>query len=90
MRFFNLLLCVGMAVASGSPQRHAYRDVSGNSISLAPKATSTASASQQPDFTFDELYDLQKEFLDNFISPNNTIQVGSLLPCDGRCKSCSG
>ena len=31
-------------------------------------------------FTFDELFTLQKKFLDNFITPNNTIQVRSSTP----------
>ena len=47
--------------------------------SLGAQATSNNSIAQddnkQKNFTFNELFTLQKRFLDNFISPNNDIQV---------------
>jgi len=66
---------VGLALASSPSQEHAYHDIAGRSIAVPPKAASTAMPSQQPDFTFDELYSLQRKFLDNFIYPNNAMQV---------------
>ena len=79
------ILCACSALAYNLPpgHDHNYRDVSGNSLSLAPKAISTASPSQQPNFTLDELYDLQKNFLDNFVYPKNAKQVLS-PPAQGQ------
>ena len=70
------LLYVGSALAYNlRPGHHANPDVSGNSLSPAPKARSAVSPSQQPNFTSDELYALQKKFLDNFVYPENAKQV---------------
>lgn len=73
-------LCAGYALASNLAPGYnlAYRDVSGNSLSLAPTATSTASPSQQPNFTVDQLYALQKKLLDNFIYPANAKQARAI------------
>ncbi|KAL8825588.1 MAG: hypothetical protein Q9191_004321 [Dirinaria sp. TL-2023a] len=74
------LLCAGYALAYNLAPGHnlAYRDVSGNTLSLAPTATSTPSPSQQPNFTVDELYALQKKLLDNFIYPANAKQARAI------------
>jgi len=71
-----LLRGLELALALSSLQEHVYHNVAGRSITVPPKAASTAILLQQPDFTFDELYNLQRKFLDSFIYPNNAMQVG--------------
>jgi len=76
MLLLNLLLWgLRFALASSPSQEHSYNDIAGRSIAAPPKAASTATPLQQPNFTFDQLYGLQRKFLDNFIYPNNANQV---------------
>ena len=44
---------------------------------VSGKTLVTRNDNDEKNFTFDELFTLQKKFLDNFISPNNVIQVRS-------------
>ena len=37
----------------------------------------TRAIKKAKDFTFDQLYDMTLKFLDNFMSPNNSIQVSA-------------
>lgn len=71
MLLTNLLICSGLAAASTLHGRSDDNAIHGIS-------RSNTSVSQQPNFTFDELYDLQKQFLDHFISPANAVEVQSL------------
>ncbi|KAF6235553.1 hypothetical protein HO173_006236 [Letharia columbiana] len=43
-----------------------------------PKTLITRSDDNEKNYTHDELFTLQKKFLDNFIAPNNTIQAKSI------------
>lgn len=43
------------------------------------KTLITRDDTKEKNFTFDELFTLQKGFLDNFISPNNVAQVRSFI-----------
>jgi len=76
MLLLNLLLWgLRFALASRPSQEHAYPDTVGRSIAVSLIATTTTPP-QRPDFTFEQLYGLQRKFLDNFIYPNNANQVG--------------
>lgn len=77
MLLLNLLLWGAcFALASSPSHQHAYHDTARKNITGPAKAASTATPSQQPNFAFDQLFSLQKKFLDNFIYPNNAKQVG--------------
>ena len=45
---------------------------------LSPQNTTSTNSSSQPCFTFDELYNFQKKFLDNFISPADQVQAKAI------------
>ena len=57
---------LGETLASKAPR---FRANQAGHASLIPRQDAV------PTFTFDELFQLQKKFLDNFISPENAIQV---------------
>lgn len=44
------------------------------------KTLITRNDNDEKDFTHDELFTLQKKFLDNFVAPNNAIQVSCSAP----------
>lgn len=71
MHIVKLFFWAGIAVASTLHRLPPDRAV--NFISLT--TTGNISAGQQPNFTFDELYSLQKQFLEHFISPANAKEV---------------
>lgn len=51
------------------------------SASYAPRQTASNDNdlyTNPPNFSFQHLFQLQKKFLDNFISPANTAQVGRI------------
>lgn len=80
MKLLNLLPLAGLALASSIPTEHTYREKA-----VLPRQAST---SQQPNFTFNELYELQIKFLDNFVYPNNTKQVELLSLLDPHDEIC--
>ena len=47
---------------------------------LDPMDLDRRSPKKGKNFPFNELYDMQKNFLDNFLSPNNSVQVGCQCP----------
>ncbi|CAF9912586.1 MAG: hypothetical protein HETSPECPRED_000980 [Heterodermia speciosa] len=69
MRVVNLFFWAGIAVAS---------TLHGLPSNISSTGRGNISASQQPDFTFDELYSLQKQFLDHFISPANVQEAKAI------------
>ena len=71
MLLTNLLLCSGLAAASTLHGRSDNDAINGVTYTSRPNT----GVSQQPNFTFDELYDLQKQFLDHFIFPVNVEEV---------------
>ena len=79
MLLLNLLPWVGMTLAASLQHEHAYRDMAAQNLDLSARAAPPAATSQTPNFTFEELYNLQVKFLDNFVYPNNTKQVCSAL-----------
>ena len=42
---------------------------------LTPKKIGPRAPQKAKDFTFDQLYGMQKNFLDNFLYPKNAVQV---------------
>ncbi|MCJ1458580.1 hypothetical protein MMC28_008953 [Mycoblastus sanguinarius] len=60
---------LGETLASKAPR---FRANQAGHASLIPRQDAV------PTFTFDELFQLQKKFLDNFISPENAIQAQSI------------
>lgn len=79
MLLLNLLLWGVTCVLALSPlDQHTYHNIPRRSIANPAKASPIVTPSQQPNFTFAQLFNLQKKFLDNFIYPNNAEQVGRL------------
>ena len=46
-----------------------------SNVSITQNVSITPGDVNEKNFTFDELFTLQKQFLDNFIAPKNDIQV---------------
>lgn len=74
MLLANLVFWSGL-VAAGTPYR--VPDAGTKDVLLAVGANTTAS--QTPNFSFEELYDLQINFLEHFIYPANVKEVGSFV-----------
>ena len=72
LKIFLLVAAGALASASFTPRHAPPND---NNINLR---TST------PNFSFEHLFQLQKKFLENFISPANTAQVESSSPLGQR------
>ena len=72
MLFANLIFGSGLVAALTT---YRVADAGAKDISLAMGGN--ASAIQTPNFTFEELYGLQKNFLDHFIYPANVKEVSS-------------
>ena len=71
MHIVKLFFWAGIAIASTL-----HRLPSDGVVNFIPLTTTgNVSVGQQPNFTFDELYSLQKQFLDHFISPANAKEV---------------
>ena len=67
-------------IVASTVRGSAYHDaVSRNSLSTL---NANINAAQQPNFTFDELFDLQRNFLDHFIYPANVEEVCSRIEVD--------
>ena len=73
MRLIGILSWSGLALAS-TLHHPAYHVPTINSPGAAPGIH--LPTSQQPNFTYNELYDLQKRFLDHFVYPANVQEVG--------------
>ena len=85
MKLITLLVSALMLLISTVATQQ-YEQASRLSPRLAPHLASTKESSKtlitrndnrEKNFTHNELFTLQRKFLDNFIAPNNTIQVSS-------------
>ncbi|KAL8687125.1 MAG: hypothetical protein Q9218_006613 [Villophora microphyllina] len=72
----SLILPTLFAFATALPPNTNYPEVS--SLIERQTANGSSSSAVQPAFTFNQLWDLNKKFLDNFIYPANTIIAQSI------------
>lgn len=75
---FKPLCTAALALAISPYQTYAAPDLSLEKRSAPLNTSASTNSSSQPCFTFDELYNLQKKFLDSFLSPADQTQAKSI------------
>lgn len=74
----NLLCAAALALAYSPRQIYAAPDLFLEKRNAPPNTSARTNSSSQPCFTFDELYNLQKKFLDSFIFPADQVEAKSI------------
>ncbi len=75
---FKSLCTAALALANAPRQTHAAPDLSTAKRNSPITTSASTNSSSQPCFEFDELYNLQKQFLNSFISPADQTQAKSI------------
>ena len=74
LSFAGTALCMGQQTTHLGPRLSLDTHAPSN-VSTAQNVSVTQGNLNEKNFTFDELFALQKQFLDNFIAPQNDVQV---------------
>ncbi len=74
----HLLYTAALALTYLPRQTNAAPDLAPQKRNPPLTTSASTNTSSQPCFTFDELYHLQKKFLDSFISPADQLQAKSI------------
>ena len=75
---FGFLCTAGLALAYVPCLVNASPNLCREKRSSPVNISASTNSSSQPCFTFDELYNLQKKFLDNFLSPADQVQAKAI------------